>query len=125
MNSQRNRCHLLEPDGTRLASATCRLSRMDGGWTALLTGFDAPGQIVRRCLLDGIRDVWIYAEGGVACPGRVERVYFDPSAGRSCRLRLEDGAALLLASALNDNARRPAAASALHSVSEPLHVTAA
>jgi hypothetical protein len=109
MSLERSKCQLLEANGERLATAICRLSRTEGGWTALLTGFDAPGQIVRRCLLGHIREVWIRAGAGVACPGRIEQVYFDPSAGRCCRLRLEEGAALLLAFALSTDPRSASA----------------
>lgn len=125
MNPQHRKCHLLEPDGRRLASASCRLSRADNGWTALLTDFDAPGQIVRRCLLDQIHEVWLCAGTGVACPGRVEQVYFDPSTGRACRLRLEDGAALLLASALSGDLTVISPAAPLWLGQKPLRVTAA
>ncbi len=108
MSNRRNNCRLLDADGRLLANATCRLGRTQNAWTALLTGFDAPGLIVRRCLLDHIRDVWIAVDGGVACPARVDQVFFDASLGRSCRMSLEAGAALLLAQAL-EQASAPAA----------------
>jgi hypothetical protein len=100
MNTRQNACYLLEADGTLLSSARCRLARAGDGWTALLTGFDAPGRVVQRCLLDQVREVWVAVDEGLACPAQVDRVYFDAARGRACRLRLDTGAAMLLAGAL-------------------------
>ena len=108
MSNRRSNCRLLDADGRLLANATCRLGRTQNDWTALLTGFDAPGLVVRRCLLDHVRDVWLAVDGGVACPARVDQVFFDTSLGRACRLRIDAGAALLLAQAL-EQANVPAA----------------
>ena len=81
-------CYLFEPDGTLLTVGTARLRAALGAGEALVTALDQPGRLVQRCLLGNLQHVWVQLKDGALLPARVERVFFDPAAGRSCALHI-------------------------------------
>ncbi len=91
MTSELPRCRLLDLQGIELSTATCRFVPGAGAWTAVLCSFDCPGQVVQRCLLGPLRDVWLEFAGGFALSGKVEQVSYDPEHGRVCSIRLAAG----------------------------------
>jgi hypothetical protein len=88
MTNQPHPCRLVDAQGTVVTAAQCHITPAAHAWEALVSSFDRPGQVVERCLLGYLRDIWVEFEDGVALPGRIERVYYDPKHGRVCRIRL-------------------------------------
>jgi len=82
------RCRL-EPDGTLLTTGRCWFGSGRRRHFAVLHDWEQPGRVVKRCLLEHLRDIAIELNGGGVLQGRVERVRFDPSQGRVCTARLE------------------------------------
>jgi hypothetical protein len=85
-------CYLYEPDGTLVVSGLFSAPSGRAG-EALLTMLDRPGRLVQRCLLGPVRSVWLHLADGTLLGAHVERVFFDPTAGRSAHLRLVSVAA--------------------------------
>lgn len=92
-------CHLYEPDGASLSTATCLFDDTPAPLDAppqslppvtVLTALDRPGRVVERCLLGPVGTVWLHLrdETGTLLPAEVEQVFFDPAAGRCCAVRL-------------------------------------
>jgi len=83
------RCRLLEPDGTLLTTGRCRIvSGPRTNW-AVVNDLAQPGRVVRRCLLDHLRDVAIELDSSFVLRGQVKQVHFDADQGRVCTVRLE------------------------------------
>ena len=89
MLAQAHTCRLLEPDGTPLTSATYSILDVAPVCKAIVRAFDRPGRLIKRCVLDHLRDIRIQLANGAVVHGTVERVYFDPKHGRVCTVRLE------------------------------------
>ena len=85
-------CRIDEPDGTPLASGTAELEPSTA--TARIVALDRPGQLVQRCLLGGLRRVRLHLGDGACAPAEIERVFFDPAAGRCCTVRLGEATGL-------------------------------
>ena len=85
---QTHPCRLLDSKGTLVTAARCSIASAAGEWKAVVSTFDRPGQVVKRCLLGQLRNVLVQFEDGVTLGAEVERVYFDPKQGRTCTVRL-------------------------------------
>ena len=77
--------YLLDREGSLLAYGRPR--REDEATDTLELTLSRPGRLLQRCLVGGGRDVWLQSPGGELFPARVERLFFDPQAGRICLLR--------------------------------------
>lgn len=82
-------CQLQEMDGTPLTTAKCLSNPAFRTRPLLIRVLDRPGYVVKRCLLDRVRDVQIRCEDGSMYRGQIERVYYDAQHGRVCRVQIE------------------------------------
>lgn len=78
---------LFDPAGRLLAYGWPRCDDHGAADTLALT-LSRPGRLLQRCLLDGSRDLWLQPPSGELVPAHVERLFFDPHAGRICVLRV-------------------------------------
>ncbi len=95
MTNEAHRCRLLDLQGAELSAAGYRLVPGADAWMAVLSAFDRPGHVVRRCLLGPLRDVRLEYVDSAVLRGRVEQVSYHPEQGRVCRIRLAAGGPLL------------------------------
>lgn len=82
-------CQLAEIDGTPLTTARCQSNPAFRTQPLLMSVLDRPGYVVKRCLLDRVRDIQIRFEDGMVLRGQIERVYYDAQHGRVCSVQIE------------------------------------
>ena len=82
------RCTIAEPDGTPLGSGRVLHLHSTPTEEGITVAVDRPNQLIRRCMLDGLRGVSVVVEGAPSRPALVEHLLFDPSIGRVCVLRM-------------------------------------
>jgi hypothetical protein len=80
--------YLFDPEGHLLAHGRPRCDERVAADLLTLT-LSRPGRLLQRCLLGGSRDLWLQPPSGDLLPVHVERLFFDPRAGRICVLRLK------------------------------------
>jgi len=106
--TQTPHCRLLEPDGTLLTSATCRIVAVGSIRKAVVRALDRPGRVVKRCVLEHLREIRIQLKDGVSLHGHVESVYYDPGQGRVCTVRLDSRAPVFAEGQLGEGDLRTA-----------------
>jgi hypothetical protein len=98
LSSVHTPCRLYDATGELLSAGWCTASAapvLDEEVT--VAGLDRPGTVVRYCLLNGARDVFLQVGEGPQTPMKVVRVTFDPHRGRICVLRPASAAAVPVA----------------------------
>jgi hypothetical protein len=81
-------CRISMAAGRLLVSGRGLFDHGPGGDTLVVMALDAPGTLVQQCLLGPVRDVTITLDEGPPQAAQVERVFFHPTYGRACALRL-------------------------------------
>lgn len=86
--SEGGACQVHDLGGVLVSRAFfCSIDGSDDG-ALELRDFDQPGRIVSRCLLGGVREVWLQRHGQVAVRVWIERTWFDLRRGRLCIVRI-------------------------------------
>src|SRR5688572_14319461 len=83
-------CRLYTAAGTLLVSGRGVFDQGAGTDTLVVMALDAPGTLIQQCLLGPVREITISLDDGPPRAARVERVFFHPSYGRACALRLRE-----------------------------------
>jgi hypothetical protein len=94
MSQQALGCHVYDRAGNELTGGSCLFEDESPAPEVVVTALDRPGQLIQRCLLGGMRELWLHLRDGRLVPGRLEQIYFQPDVGRVCVIRMREALSL-------------------------------
>jgi hypothetical protein len=87
MESRSVACYVYDQKGNPVTAASFELHEAERGAEAVLSRMDQPGRLVQRCIVGGVRELWLHLRDGRLLPVSLESTYFQPDIGRVCVMR--------------------------------------